>query len=91
VVFSFNRKPMKTKVIIAMSALAMSMVSCNKTYTCQCVETDTYYPGDEDVTTYTTPKMSESDAKALCDADDYSSTYQFGGVTYTEKQECSLK
>ena len=66
------------KVVFSVMAIALvSLGSCRKDRTCTCVDSDDGY-----TEVYTIPNSSASEAKVLCDANDYQ------GSTYNT--ECSI-
>lgn len=74
---------MKTTFLI-LAVAAMSLASCKKDYTCECVKET---PSGSSSESYNTGKMKLEDARAKCNDGDKSETIL--GETYTT--ECSIK
>ena len=75
------------KVLLVAAVACMTMVSCKKEYTCECImeEGESGSTTKETTTTVITAKKSE--AETICNAGDYNFT--FG--TDIDKAECSIK
>lgn len=75
---------MKTLFFIAAASAMLSLGSCKKDYTCECVRETA---GGTETSSSNTGKMKRSDAEAKCNDGDKSEVIL--GETYTT--ECSLK
>lgn len=67
---------MKKNILLVVTFVAISFVSCKKTHTCQCVNSGT---SGQVTATYALPAQSSSDAKTTCSS--YAST----------NETCSIK
>lgn len=75
------------KKVLAVAAVALfifSMTSCKKEWTCECTVTS---GGTSTTASATTEKMTKSDAKDQCEADN--GTQTINGVEFT--YECEIK
>ena len=81
------------KVLLIAAVAGLSMVSCKKDYTCECVTSSNFSGYASTTSSGKTGKMKKSDAESKCNEGDASTT----GVnpltleTYTIKSECTIK
>jgi hypothetical protein len=76
---------MKKITLLAAAVVALSLGSCKKDYTCECVETGPN--GTTSTESHSTGKMKLGDAQTRCNEGDQSNVVF--GETYTT--ECSIK
>lgn len=78
------------KIFLGLTVIAaMSLASCKKDYVCSCTSTSTA-PGSTSTTSeFTVVKAKKGDVKKRCVKTTSDNTY--GGVTYTNTNDCKIK
>ncbi|MCE9540251.1 MAG: hypothetical protein K8R85_13695 [Bacteroidetes bacterium] len=80
---------MKKLFICVAVVSAFSFASCKKDHTCTCTTTSTVPGSTANTDVYTIIDSKKGDAKKRCI--DNTSTFTFGGVSYTSTSTCELK
>ncbi len=82
---------MKNTAILAIF-IALTSMSCKKSYTCECVTSSNFPFFTSTTSTSKTPKMKKEDAHANCNSKETSVTMTdpYSGDKYTMNNKCDL-
>ncbi|WP_317897456.1 hypothetical protein [Aurantibacillus circumpalustris] len=75
------------KILLIAAVASMTMVSCKKDYTCECITEEGESGSTVKTTTTSVINAKKADAEIICNAGDYN--FNFG--TEIDKSECSIK